>query len=418
MGFFDKIADVAKEVGRPARNIAIGYLTEKIENTRAADARNAKYIELATEQYFNEDRPNFIKQEEERYNNFLKIKRDKGLPFAQFADSEAGGFATTNAQQTEIFLKRVAELKPDQIEAIETSFNERRKKRAESFDEKNAFVRKQFQTMPGGPGDMNVMSVFFPNEGEDIAEVGVNQPSKMDTEMQPTVDQTGGLLDIDSGNFDIMIGRHATEASKANTFFTNFFRNDVGQASISFAESAAQYPLQQELLKGYDEAVSKGYKDGKYNYARNRYIERELNKQNIKNYPTGIPEVAKEEVATETTESKSVPGDGKKFDAETFGQRKEDAPQINLMSNRKMIETTEDQRVDNPASIINEARESIASIMEYDDIKADIVLQRAGLNQFMTSTLDEKKQALIANARQLAKDEIKNIGLNPEDFEL
>ena len=94
------------------------------------------------------------------------------------------------------------------------------------------------------------------------------------------------------------------------------------------------------------------------------------------------------------------------------------SPQINLMSNRKMIEPTEDQRVDNPASIINEARESISSIMEYDDIKADIVLQRAGLNQFMTSTLDEKKQALIANVRQLAKDEIKNIGLNPDDFEL
>ena len=88
------------------------------------------------------------------------------------------------------------------------------------------------------------------------------------------------------------------------------------------------------------------------------------------------------------------------------------------MSNRKMIEPTEDQRVDNPASIINEARESISSIMEYDDVKADIVLQRAGLNQFMTSTLDEKKQALIANVRQLAKDEIKNIGLNPDDFEL
>ena len=88
------------------------------------------------------------------------------------------------------------------------------------------------------------------------------------------------------------------------------------------------------------------------------------------------------------------------------------------MSNRKMIEPTEEQKVDNPASIINEARESISNIMEYDDIKADIVLQRAGLNQFMTSTLDEKKQALIANARQLAKDEIKNIGLNPDDFEL
>ena len=56
--------------------------------------------------------------------------------------------------------------------------------------------------------------------------------------------------------------------------------------------------------------------------------------------------------------------------------------------------------------------------MEYDDVKADIVLQKAGLNQYLTSSLDEKKQALIAFNRQMAKDEIKNIGLNPDNFEL
>ena len=36
----------------------------------------------------------------------------------------------------------------------------------------------------------------------------------------------------------------------------------------------------------------------------------------------------------------------------------------------------------------------------------------------LVDMIDEKKQALIANVRQLAKDEIKNIGLNPDDFEL
>ena len=168
MGIFDKLGDIAEKAARPAQGILTGYISEKINNTRLADEQNAKFIEVATNQYFNEDRPNFIKQEDERYNNFLKIKRDKGLSFAQFADSKEGGFATTNAQQTEIFLKRVADLKPEQIQDIETSFTERRKKRAKSFDEKNAFIRKQFQTMPGGPGDMNVMSVFFPNEGETL----------------------------------------------------------------------------------------------------------------------------------------------------------------------------------------------------------------------------------------------------------
>ena len=88
-----------------------------------------------------------------------------------------------------------------------------------------------------------------------------------------------------------------------------------------------------------------------------------------------------------------------------------------------MIEPTINERgktvtMDSPYLIINEARESIADTMEYDDVKADIVLQKAGLNQYLTSSLDEKKQALIEYARNLAKDEIKNLGLKPEDFEL
>ena len=189
--------------------------------------------------------------------------------------------------------------------------------------------------------------------------------------------------------------------------------------TISFANTAAQYPLLQELLKGYDEAVANDYKDGKYQYALNKYIERELNKQKVTGYPTGIPETAKKEEAdTGTTGSKSIPGDGVKFDSETYGQRKEDAPKINLASQRQMLEPTAEQKVDNPANIINESRETIAEIMEYDDVKADIVLQKAGLNQYLTSSLDEKKQALIAFNRQMAKDEIKNLGLKPEDFEL
>lgn len=72
--------------------------------------------------------------------------------------------------------------------------------------------------------------------------------------------------------------------------------NDLNQPSVSFAESDAQYPLLQELLKGYDQAVANDYKDGKYQYALNKYIERELAKQNIKGYPTGIPEVKEEKL--------------------------------------------------------------------------------------------------------------------------
>jgi len=402
---------MAIDFGRVARGVATGYLTAKVADTAAQDELNREFILQATNQYFNVDKPNFIADEKKRSANIDFIATKLSPVYANYADANNITLSDVNTRD---FISSINDLSNEDKFKLESTITQRKKTRTQTFDEKNKFITDQFANLKGGPGSMNITSMFFPNEGQDIAEVGVKQGIAAPTDDMQSMMQIQG----DGGSFDIMIGRHATEASKANTFFTNFFRNDVGQPSISFAEGSAQYPLLQELLQGYDEAVANGYKDGQYQYARNRYIERELKKANITNYPTGIPEVAKEEVATETTESKSVPGDGKKFDAGTFGQRKEDAPQINLMSNRKMIEATEDQRVDNPANIINEARESIASIMEYDDVKADIVLQRAGLNQFMTSTLDEKKQALIANARQLAKDEIKNIGLNPDNFEL
>jgi|TARA_R100000084_G_scaffold7978_1_gene2808 hypothetical protein len=380
MGFFDKIADVAKEVGRPARNIAIGYLTEKIENTRAADARNAKYIELATEQYFNEDRPNFIKQEEERYNNFLKIKRDKGLPFAQFADSEAGGFATTNAQQTEIFLKRVAELKPDQIEAIETSFNERRKKRAESFDEKNAFVRKQFQTMPGGPGDMNVMSVFFPNEGEDIAEVGVKQTSKMDTEMQPTadqptVDQTGGLLDIVDETYDINNPKHLQlEKIAAQAFERQFFNKIQNKYNFSIPADKnpdgsfkdSRYVTLQFIKQGYDDAVNRGYNLGFQNYARDKFVQGVLDRRGVKGFTGTLPV---DTTQTQPADVGAMPGDGKKFDTPTVSK-------VDVKEDPKITTEIPSGASGSPATVINDLREIIAKINDSQTLSEEEKIKR------------------------------------------
>ena len=357
----------------------------------------------------------------------MKKKRSANIDFistklspvyANYADANNITLSDVNSRD---FISSINDLSNEDKYKLESTIVNRKKERVQSFDDKNKFIQEQFLKMKGGPGDMNLMKVFFPNQGNDIAEVGIKQPTET-TEATKTSDlpmQSVMQIEGAGGNFDIMNNRHSTIASQADTDFRNFFRNDMGQPSISFANTAAQYPLLQELLKGYDEAVANDYKDGKYQYALNRYIERELNKQKVTGYPTGIPETAKkEEVVTGTTGSKSIPGDGVKFDSETYGQRKEDAPKINLASQRQMLEPTAEQKVDNPANIINESRETIAEIMEYDDVKADIVLQKAGLNQYLTSSLDEKKQALIAFNRQMAKDEIKNIGLNPDNFEL
>jgi hypothetical protein len=405
---------MAIDFGRAARGIATGYLTAKVADTAAQDELNRDFILQARNQYFNVDKPNFVADEKLRSANINLISTNLNPIVANYADYND---ITLDKSATLKFIKDVENLSDDERFNLESTITQRKKERTQTFDDKHSHVLNNEMFKSGGSGQMNMMQMFFPKEGEDIAEVGVKQDA------MPMAEKVTPLSEIigTGGTYDVTNNRHAVLQSQFDTDFRRFFVNDINQPTISFAEGSAQYDLSNELLKGYDQAVKKGFKKGKYEYARLNYIDQELKREGITGYNTGFDtavEATTSSIPEGSGEAGAMPGDGKKFDAETFGQRKEDAPQINLMSQRQMIEPTEDQRVDNPASIINEARESIASIMEYDDIKADIVLQRAGLNQFMTSTLDEKKQALIANARQLAKDEIKNIGLNPDNFEL
>ena len=405
---------MAIDFGRAARGVATGYLTAKVADTAAQDGLNRQFILQARNQYYNVDKPNFVADEKLRSANINLISTNLNPIVANYADYND---ITLDKAATLKFIKDVENLSDDERFNLESTITQRKKERTQTFDDKHEHILNNEMFKSGGTGSMNMMKMFFPKEGEDIAEVGVKQDA------MPMAEKVTPLSEIigTGGTYDVTNNRHAVLQSQFDTDFRRFFVNDINQPTISFAEGSAQYDLSNELLKGYDQAVKKGFKKGKYEYARLNYIDQELKREGITGYNTGFDtavEATTSSIPEGSGEAGAMPGDGKKFDAKTFGQRKEDAPQINLMSQRQMIEPTEDQRVDNPASIINEARESIASIMEYDDVKADIVLQRAGLNQFMTSTLDEKKQALIANARQLAKDEIKNIGLNPDDFEL
>ena len=405
---------MAIDFGRVARGVATGYLTAKVADTAAQDELNREFILQARNQYFNVDKPNFIADEKKREANIKLIASEINPIVANYADYTD---RTLDKATTLRFIEQVKNLSDDERFNLESTITQRKKERTQTFDDKHAHILNNEMFKSGGTGSMNMMKMFFPKEGEDIAEVGVKQDA------MPMAEKVTPLSEIigTGGTYDVTNNRHAVLQSQFDTDFRRFFVNDINQPTISFAEGSAQYDLANELLKGYDEAVKQGFKKGKYEYARLNYIDQELKREGITGYNTGFDtavEATTSSIPEDSGEAGAIPGDGKKFDAETFGQRKEDAPQINLMSNRKMIEPTEEQKVDNPASIINEARESISSIMEYDDVKADIVLQRAGLNQFMTSTLDEKKQALIAFTRQMAKDEIKNIGLNPEDFEL
>ena len=410
---------MAIDFGRAARGIATGYLTAKVADTAAQDELNRDFILQARNQYYNVDKPNFLADEKLREANIKLIASEINPIVANYADYTD---RTLDKATTLRFIEQVKNLSDDERFNLESTITKRKKERTQTFDDKHAHVLNNEMFKSGGSGQMNMMEMFFPKEGKDIAEVGVKQGDVPITEKITPLSEIIGT----GSSYDVTTNRHAILQSQFDTDFRRFFVNDINQPTISFADTAAQYDLANELLKGYDEAVKKGFKKGKYEYARLNYIDQELKREGIVGYNTGFDtavDATTSSIPESSVETGAVPGDGKKFDFETFGERKEDAETINIKSLRKMIEPTTNEKgktvtMDSPYLIINEARESIADTMEYDDVKADIVLQKAGLNQYLTSSLDEKKQALIEYARNLAKDEIKNLGLKPEDFEL
>ena len=298
---------MAIDFGRAARGIATGYLSAKVADTAAQDELNRDFILQARNQYFNVDKPNFIADEKKRSANISYIATELSPVYANYADAQN---ITLNDVNSRDFVDSVTNLSNEDKFKLESTITQRKRERTKTFDENNAFITEQFNNLKGGFGSMNMTKMFFPNEGEDIAEVGVKQ---MTTASIPSLKeiQGGGTI----YNFD----DHRVPRNNASNFFTGFFVDDLRRPSITFAKNTPQAVLMNELLKGYDEAVAGGFNKGKYEYARLKYIDQELQREGITGFPTGFPTV--EEVKTEVTQdTKAVPQDGKKFDTTDTSQ--------------------------------------------------------------------------------------------------
>jgi len=380
---------MAIDFGRAARGIATGYLTAKVADTAAQDELNRDFILEARNQYFNVDKPNFIADEKTRSANIDFISTKLSPVYANYAD--AANYTLSDAN-TKDFVDSVKNLSNEDKFKLETTIAQRKRQRTKTFDENNAFITEQFNNLKGGFGSMNMTKMFFPNEGEDIAEVGVKQ---MTTASIPSLKeiQGGGTI----YNFD----DHRVPRNNASNFFTGFFVDDLRRPSITFAKNTPQAVLLNELLKGYDEAVAQGFNKGKYEYARLKYIDQELKREGITGFPTGFPTV--EEVKTTETKSevtqdtKAVPQDGKKFDAPDTSQIgvKDDA-NINI----KSIRPLEEGGTSSASIVINDLREIIAKISDSPSLSAD------------------EKEKRIETAKQRARERIQSMGLDLDKFNI
>ena len=384
---------MALDFGRAIRGISTGYLSAKVADTEAQDELNREFILQARNQYYNVDKPNFIADEKKRSANINLISTRLNPTVANYADYNN---ITLDKTATLKFMEDVENLSDDERFNLESTITQRKKQRTQTFDEKNKFITDQFANLPGGPGSMNITSMFFPNEGQDIAEVGVKQG---DVPVTEKITPLSEIIGTGSGvyNFD----EHGTERREFINFFNGTFRNPVsGAPEINVGPSDERYDLQQSLKEGYEEAKKNGFIGGQYMYMLNKFVDNEFKKQGITGYPTGFEKPAEAtttEAAATTTETKAVPEDGKKFDAPDTSQIgvKEDA-KINILSNRTM----EGGGTSSAAVVLNDLREIIAKISDSPSLS------------------DDEKEKRIELAKQRARDRIESMGLDLDKFNI
>ena len=395
---------MAIDFGRAARGVATGYLTAKVADTAAQDELNRDFILQARNQYFNVDKPNFIADEKKRSANIKFIATELSPVYANYADANDYTLSDVN---TRAFVDKISDLSKEDQYNLETTITQRKKERTQTFDEKNKFITDQFANLPGGPGSMNITSMFFPNEGQDIAEVGVKQGDVPTTEMKSImeIEGTGGMYDFNNTAHRQLERIGATQFNQLffdrNTQRFNFAISGDKNKQGDFVDS--RYPTVQLLKQGYEDAVKQGYEFGFEVYARDKFIQLVMDSRGIKGYTGTLPpeapavEAGTTEAAATTTETKAVPEDGKKFDAPDTSQIgvKEDA-KVNIQS----LRTVEGGGTSSAAVVINDLRDIIARISDSPSLS------------------DDEKNKRIDIARSRAKERLEAMGLDPDNFNL
>ena len=359
---------MAIDFGRAARGIATGYLTAKVADTAAQDELNRDFILQARNQYFNVDKPNFVADEKKRSANIDFISTKLSPVYANYADANNITLSDVNTRD---FISSINDLSNEDKFKLESTIVSRKKERTQTFDEKNKFVTDGFKNLKGGFGSMNMTNMFFPNEGQDIAEVGVKQGTVPTGEMQSMMEiqGTGKVFDFNDMNHSRAIQR---VESRFNRFFQDPERFDV-----------YDFSSQPSLTADFKEYQDAGYEGSIQEFAFQKFAEQQLGSKEFGELQyTGGYRAFDEKVAANRAgaESKAMPGDNKKFDTD------KDFPDIEVKQDTTAAapqdtktKTDKDPKVDKAPTginietnaIVKEAREARASIMNDPNLSED-----------------------------------------------
>jgi hypothetical protein len=372
-----------------ARGFIKGFIGQSLDKKAAADEALADLNARVAENYLTEIQPNFIKNEKNIESNFNIISKGISKPVALYSlsqgltDNNGTNMIMNLPDNEKEDLKKYAE----SIDFQNYDFNLAKNTRSLKYNEKYEGVTNQIKTMAGGSG-ASVTGLLIPYDETMGA-------STFDAaQLKPLSDITAS-----GNNFDIMNRAHATEANRfSNDFDQYFFDRNMQSYRLDKDKDDPAYPIIQSLLIDYNDAKDRGYVGGKLEYARDKYINQKLSQMGILNYPRpgydDLPEAKTTAKTIDTpkldvnqqTENVVAKSPAKKIDTSKSPGKKfdpEKSPGIRV--------------TDESGAIMNEVREAISQI------------SRSNLQ-------DEQKEKAIADVRAAAKEEIKKIGLNPDNF--
>ena len=358
-----------------ARGFIKGFIGQSLDNKAAADQRLAELTDRISVDYLNNKLPAFLENEKNMQKRYNLIEKNMGKNSALYASAQ--GLTETDAgmnmllglkdEERSSFLEAV-----NKIDFMNYNRDMNAQTRTADFTERHAETTNYLKTIPGRLPP-SVADLMIPKPSGDMPQ------SQFDaTTLQP---------------LDTMIGSTAGNVYNIK----GLDKNDP------------VYPIIRDLLSDYDDAVKRGYTGGELKYARDKFINQELSKQGITNYPRSgyddLPEaktVAKEITpdipgANKQTENLITKRKTKKFDPEKSPGKRYD-PEKSPGKRYDPKKSPGIRVTDESGAIMNEARQAISSISR------------------STTLSDEQKEEAIANVRAAAKEEIKKIGLDPDNF--
>ena len=375
-----------------ARGFARGFLKQGLEEKAARDQAHAEMVkELGSE--FKQSSKLFRAEEENIQKRFNLIDKKLGTQAALYASYN--GLTTSDAGMNLMF-----DAPKDFLNELENfdfqgyDYNTAKSGRLMSFKNQNEDAIKHYQKNQGS----GKFAEFYLKDQKEVFRPDLDLP-KM------------SKFGKDSKNFDILNSRHATEANRfSGDFDTYFYNRNLGTYMITGLDKDNPVgPLITDLLSDYDDAVKRGYTGGQLQYARDKFINKKLSEVGIENFPRpgydDLPEaktiakkidpnLANANLQTENliTESKAKKIDQEKVPAKKFDASKSPGKKYDPKKSPGIRVT------DESGAIMNEARQAISSISR------------------STTLSDEQKEEAIANVRAAAKEEIKKIGLDPDNF--